>query len=98
MLPAALTANRDVSRADLATLGRATIGKPFSYDTLAAEALIERIEQICRSISIPHRLSEIGVRAEQIPALVKSSRGNSMSGNPRELEDQELASILEARL
>jgi alcohol dehydrogenase class IV len=98
MLPAALTANREVSRADLAALGRATLGRPFSYDTLAAEALIERIEQICRSISIPRRLGEIGVRAEQIPALVKSSQGNSMSGNPLAIDDQELAGILEAML
>ena len=86
------------ARTDLATLARATIGKPFSYDTLAAEALIERIDQICRAIGIPQRLSEIGVRAEQIPALVKSSRGNSMSGNPREISDDELTAILEKML
>jgi alcohol dehydrogenase class IV len=98
MLPAALAINREIARADLAALGRATLGKPFSYDTLAAEALIERIDQICRSIKIPRRLGEIGVRAEQIPALVKSSRGNSMSGNPREIDDQELTGILESML
>ncbi len=98
MLPAALVANREVARADLAAMGRAALGKPFSYDTLAAEALIERIEQICRSIGIPQRLSEIGVRTEQIPAIVRSSRGNSMSGNPREISDGELTAILEKML
>ena len=33
--------------------------------------------------------------AGQIPDLVKSSRGSSMSGNPRDLTDEELLAILE---
>ena len=32
---------------------------------------------------------------DQIPEIVKSSRGSSMSGNPRELSDEELTRILE---
>ncbi len=31
-----------------------------------------------------------------LPALARDSRGNSMSGNPRELSDDELLGILEA--
>ena len=37
-------------------------------------------------------------RREQIPALVRDSRGSSMSGNPRELSDDELTAILEELL
>jgi alcohol dehydrogenase class IV len=64
----------------------------------AAEMLIERIEKLCREVGIPQRLGQIGVRPEQIPDLVRDSRGSSMSGNPRELSDDELAEILEHML
>ena len=53
--------------------------------------LIEQIEQLCDRVGVPRRLSQLGVTREQIPAIVKSSRGSSMSGNPRELSDEELA-------
>ncbi len=98
MLPSALRANRDVSRARLAELARATglAGEPS--DAAAAEKLIERIDLIAARIGIPRRLADVGVRAEQIPALVRDSRGNSMNGNPRPIADDELAQILEARL
>jgi hypothetical protein len=37
----------------------------------------------------------VGATAGQIPAIVRSSRGASMSGNPRDLSDDELTAILE---
>ena len=46
-------------------------------------------------IGIPRRLSQVGVRREQLPELVRDSRGSSMSGNPRDLTDEELSEILE---
>ena len=61
----------------------------------AVEVLIGEIENICHRIGIPRRLSQLGVRREQIPDLVASSRGSSMSGNPRELSDEELTALLE---
>ena len=101
MLPAALRVNRGVAVAELAELGRATeprseIGgrKSDIGDDAAADAFIARIEGICRAVGIPERLGALNVRAEQIPELVRQSRGNSMSGNPRELSDGELTEIL----
>ena len=98
MLPAALRANRDVAARELAELYWATaeIQPPRSNDDLAGAvaAFIKRIEQICNEIGISSRLSEIGVRADDIPALVRQSRGNSMSGNPREIADDELTDLL----
>jgi alcohol dehydrogenase class IV len=100
MLPAALRANQRVAGADLAVLERA-VELPLqsgemqvASDEAAADALIGRIENLCRTIGISPRLGEIGVRAEQIPALVAQSRGNSMNGNPRDLSDDELTAIL----
>jgi alcohol dehydrogenase class IV len=98
MLPAALRANRDVAARDLAELHWATADddpRRSSGDIeSAATAFIERIDQIGHAIGIPARLGEIGVRADQIPALVKQSRGNSMNGNPRDISDEELMRLL----
>ena len=100
MLPAALRANRSVACVDLAELARA-VERPahrddmrLASDEAAADAFIARIEKLCRMIGIPERLSAISVRAKQIPELVAQSRGNSMSGNPRDLTDDELTEIL----
>jgi alcohol dehydrogenase class IV len=100
MLPAALRANRAVAARELAELHRATQTevKLDGDDQDQAQAFIERIEQICHTIGIPLKLGQIGVRADQIPALVAQSRGNSMSGNPREISDEELRQLLEEML
>jgi alcohol dehydrogenase class IV len=96
MLPVALKINSEIRGDDLAYLCKAIFG--CSHTTPQSDAvdiLIREIEIICDRIGIPRRLSELGVRPEQIPALVKSSRGSSMSGNPRELSDGELTAVLE---
>ena len=98
MLPVAMRVNAETSRRDLAELARVITGREWPDERAAAEAAIEGIEAICRRIGIPERLSELGVTAEQIPDLVRDSRGNSMSGNPRELSDGEVQRILEHAL
>ncbi|HTU26419.1 MAG TPA: iron-containing alcohol dehydrogenase [Pirellulales bacterium] len=94
MLPAALRANRVVAEGRLVELARA-VGIDEPADAAAADAFVDRVEALCREVGIPRRLSELGVKHEQIPALVRDSRGNSMSGNPRDLDDAELAELLE---
>jgi len=96
MLPATLRANRNVARADLADLGRTVNDDPPIRDVdRAADDFIEQIDVICADLGIPKRLREIGVEPRHLPDLVRGSRGNSMSGNPREISDDELHSILE---
>lgn len=82
----AMTVSSDVPR---------VIGGSYkrSYNSFVA-----LVEALLDDLKIPRRLSEIGVTREQIPALVRDSRGNSMSGNPRDLSDEELTDILEANL
>ena len=58
----------------------------------------EMVQTLCEKLAIPTRLRALGVRAEQIPAIVRDSRGSSMSGNPKELSDAELTRILEDTL
>jgi alcohol dehydrogenase class IV len=96
MLPVALKVNSEVCADDLARLCHAIFGRsPTTSRHDAVDVLIREIENIRDRIGIPQKLSQLGVRREQIPALVKSSRGSSMSGNPRELSDDELTDILE---
>ncbi len=99
MLPAALRVNRHVCEADLARLAHLLVGKgPSTSAGEAVDALLAEIESVCRRVGIPRRLSELGVAPSQIPELVRSSRGSSMSGNPRELSDAELTEVLEGML
>ena len=98
MLPAALRVNAEVSKDRMPALAFALTGKLIDDPRTAGRVCVETIESLAEEIGIPQRLSEIGVTADQIPALVQSSRGNSMSGNPRDLSDEELGALLEEML
>jgi alcohol dehydrogenase class IV len=98
MLPAALRINRDVRRGEIARLWSLVNDQGLVDADQAAELFIARIDGLARRIGIPSRLSQIGVVPDQIPALVKGSRGNSMDGNPREVSDDELVRLLEEML
>jgi alcohol dehydrogenase class IV len=88
--------NSQVCQADLAQLARLVLphGTVRSPKELV-DQWIDEIEILRDRVRVPRRLSALGVAAGQIPAIVKSSRGSSMSGNPRELTDEELTEILE---
>ncbi len=108
MLPATLRANRAVSCARLAELARAVLYEGSGDDThwprstagdeAAADAFVVAIEQLAARLGIPQRLSELGVSRQQLPTLAAASRGNSLSGNPRPIEQAELLTILEGLL
>ncbi|MGE0608679.1 MAG: iron-containing alcohol dehydrogenase [Pirellulales bacterium] len=98
LLPAAMRINRSVRQAEFAVLGELFTGKSFSNASAAADSAVERIEQLCAAVGIPRRLSDLGVKAEQLPELVRGSHGNSMSGNPVELSDDALKRLLEELL
>jgi alcohol dehydrogenase class IV len=101
MLPATLRANRETALVELAELARGTLDRRLVSgidDSSAADAFIAHIESICRNVGIPRTLGEIGVEPRHLPDLVRGSRGNSMSGNPREIADAELSAILERML
>ncbi|MEM7235338.1 MAG: iron-containing alcohol dehydrogenase, partial [Planctomycetota bacterium] len=95
MLPAALRVNRDVRGADIAEIARVVGQREFSSEGDAVEFLIDKVESVCEAVGIPKRLRDIGVEEHQIADLVPSSRGNSMSANPRTLADDELREVLE---
>ena len=61
----------------------------------AATHFLGVIRVLNERLGIPQRLSLLGVTRSQLPALAKSSRGNSMDGNPRDVSDTELLDALE---
>lgn len=109
MLPSTLHLNREVAKADLAQLGKSClnwlsgVGGLAPFDSLgSADAAVLHLLAVIRTLNerlgIPNRLSALGVTREQLPALAKSTRGNSMDGNPRDVSDDELLSTLECIL
>ena len=107
MLPVALKVNAEVREAELAALAMrwkkiSTAMNPhpqplshkWERGALVA-TFIDEIEQLCDRLKLPRRLSQVGVTRGQLPAIVTSSRGSSMSGNPRQLTDDELLAVLE---
>ncbi|HID22211.1 MAG TPA: iron-containing alcohol dehydrogenase [Planctomycetaceae bacterium] len=104
MLPVAMRVNRPVRRVEMARLGTLFTGEPWSARLTSADqdrladAAVTHIVELCRRLKIPQRLSDLNVTADQLPAIVSSSRGNSMNGNPRQLSDEELLQILEEML
>lgn len=98
MLPAAIEANLPTCEQGFAELARVALGDSSRDDHHMSRRLLETIQELSRAIGIPTRLSQIGVRHDQIPALVKNSGGNSMNGNPRGLAEQELTELLEKML
>jgi alcohol dehydrogenase class IV len=95
MLPAALEANRGARPAEIAALARLLSSTSYTSDAAAAAEAPDLVRALNHRLEIPSRLRDLGVRREEIPAIVRGSRGNSMSGNPRPIEDAELTSILE---
>ncbi len=94
MLPSALRANRSVFPERWLELAPALCGRSFRDPQSAAQGAIECVTSLADELEIPTRLSELGVTAEQLPTLVAGSRGNSMSGNPRPIADDELLELL----
>jgi len=96
LLPVALRVNCEVRKPELAMLSRLLFGRAAAgSDDDAVRVLIHEIEALCDRVHVPRRLADVGVTREQIPAIVESSRGSSMSGNPKDLSDEELTRILE---
>jgi alcohol dehydrogenase class IV len=99
MLPVAMEVNRDVSVRGFAELARVcNVVDAATDDRNAADSLRRKIVEICNRLHIPSRLRDLGVTTQQLPDLARDSRGNSMSGNPRDLTDAELLATLEACL
>jgi alcohol dehydrogenase class IV len=97
MLPMTLRTNAEVCAERYAKLSHLVFGFDSTVsDTTATERLIDRIEQLCRGFDLPMRLSDYGIASALIPSIARDSKGNSMAGNPKELSESEIETILRA--
>ena len=95
MLPVTLRTNAEVCADRYAALSRLVFGfDSVVSDETATERLIEQIEQLCSGFGLPMRLSGYGIDKALIPAIARDSKGNSMSGNPKELSESDIETIL----
>lgn len=97
MLPTALEANREVREAEVARFARLLDPglRANPRDAEVAPLAPRLVGELLKNVGLPRKLSEVGVKREQLPAIVQGSRGNSMRGNPREVADSELTRMLE---
>jgi len=98
MLPTAMRFNLEARLADSARIGEVLSGRTWSSQRAAAEAGLATIDDLLCELKIPRSLRDLGVTAAQIPVLARDSRGNSLSGNPRDVSDAELQRLLEQLL
>jgi alcohol dehydrogenase class IV len=96
LLPTAIRVNSEVRQAELARAMTVMTGRNWASPRAAIEAGTDVITSLLEELKIPRRLADVGVRPDQIPALVQSSHGNSLDGNPRKISDAELLEILES--
>jgi alcohol dehydrogenase len=83
--------------AKYAEIGRCLSGRSELGDAQAREALLAVLHHWQQALELP-RLSRYGVKAQDVPRIVASSRGSSMKTNPIVLTDAEVAGIVTARL
>lgn len=93
MLPWAMHLNREVAQSAMADIGRLWSDQTLDDET-AADHAFQSIQQLRGELKLPNSLSELNVDRDQIEELIPASRGNSMSGNPREISDDELRKLL----
>ena len=98
MLPTAMRVNRQAAEHDFARLERAVDPGASAEQAAAADAFVERIERLCLESGVPRRLSELGVKGDQLDWLAENSGGASMRGNPVTLSTAELRTVLAAML
>lgn len=96
LLPTAIRVNSEFRQHELAQAMTVLTGRDWASPRAAIEAGLETVSSLLDELKIPRRLSEVGVQPHQIPAIVQSSHGNSLDGNPRRITDTELTEIVES--
>jgi alcohol dehydrogenase class IV len=59
---------------------------------------IRAIKELLENLSIPLRLSKLGIKREDVKRIVKDTKGSSLNNNPRETNEHLLTEILNKAL
>jgi alcohol dehydrogenase class IV len=94
LLPHIMKINMKSNPVKFASIGEALTGRRFADREEAGEAGVDFVRELARRIGIPANLKQFGIKPSDIKDLVIGSKGSSMSGNPVELGDEELAGLL----
>lgn len=76
-------------------IGEALTGKRWNSMREAAEAGLNYVKMLIHELNIPKTFQKYQILEDDIPLLVNGSRGNSMSGNPLELSDEQITGLIE---
>ena len=96
LLPITLRTNAEVCRREYARLARLILAteKRNASDEFLVERLIDEVQNLCHTVGVARKLTDLGVTAGQIPKIAAHSFGASMHTNPRTLTQEELVAIL----
>ncbi|MDR1480538.1 MAG: iron-containing alcohol dehydrogenase [Planctomycetaceae bacterium] len=95
LLPLVLRVNADICEERYGHLGRLLLGIDQNVSNESAtNKLIDHVENLCNQLGTPRKLSDLNIDKNMIPIIAQNSKGSSMSGNPKNLSEQEVAEIL----
>jgi alcohol dehydrogenase class IV len=89
LLPVILRWNQPECASQLDTLGHIC-------DCGNGENFISEVEKLCRKLDVPSNFKDFGLTEQHFDFIIKNCRSNSMTKNPRELSDEDVAKILES--
>jgi alcohol dehydrogenase class IV len=96
-----LRANAELIRDDCAALLQSTVEHGVAVEPGAAAGatdpvqwLIREIEDLFALYDLPHNLKAFAIDRRHVPEIARRSSGSSMSGNPRELSQQEREAMI----
>lgn len=97
LLPTTLKVNADVCEEKYARLGRLILKLDQNVSNkIATKELIEHVELLCDQLEVSRKLSDLNIDKNMIPTIAKNSKGSSMSGNPKDLSEQDVVEILKS--
>lgn len=95
MLPEVMKANFRTDIHKFARVGAALTNQNSNEDPeKLAQDGVDFINELAEFLQIPSKLNELGLKTDDIPEVAQNSGGSSMSGNPRELTEQEIINML----
>ncbi len=97
LLPYVMEFNAPACRAEMAQIGQAMGLAPGADPVQAGEAAIVQVRELCNTIGIPRRLTELGVTEDKLGWIAEQSllSARLVNNNPRKLDQQAIAQIAE---
>lgn len=95
LLPHVISLNMSVKLREFAQIGCILTGVDEGDDKKNAMAGLKWVENLSKHMDIPNDLKSYEIPKSDIEGLVSASKGNSMRGNPVQLNDEELAAFIE---